>query len=659
MNKPLYSLLLILWILAANLAFSQNTEDALKFRLSLKDGKTVCRIGEPVELILSYTSTKPDYVVESVYSPRFDDVIISPTDGIYDWLYRVNRLYSYDDVIASQKLSQIPVNVEITVNNLVRFDKPGKYKVKVISRRVRKSTKEFPYGFHPIPVLSNEIEFEMKDMSEGEEQAEVKRISALMDSAKTLPQYQTFQRELNYLTGDASTIEKVNRFLHPPVYGGVSWLDSGTGLNIARNKKLAIKLLEDVFHDPNQEVSRYLIGEIIGLRVLMEDEAQPSQAEEPQELWKERDPRFSELNKFYYAELFDSLPKRTGRSQLMAAYTIVSSMPKDAISDTNYNTAKALLLEKFDDLKYYEQSDLLNYHWDKIKSSLLIPYLDKILSSKEPLPNWSNRENALKRLIELDEKRARPFVMNEIRESNSSIRPDILVMLSDEYLPDVDDALLEQIQKMAATKDYRIQQKAMLVSRYATKKIYQPLLDIYKKYESTWSDETCGRLLRYFARINDKETIPLIEERIAKSKFDKSGSYLFYNMTRFEAGGKLIPITKGMQQLLQKRLESDDFSLAEMASAYLSEFPNQKNRKLIQKRYDRWLKEWGGRGTELDNPKADNTIKNQAQLQIALLRALIWTKSWKLSDNEIYNLKISCLTQACRQTFSRYVPPKN
>ncbi len=219
--------------------FAQSGADAgkdVKLELSLADGKTFYRIGDSINLNLSFTSTKPDYVVESYYSPRFDDVVLSPTDGIYPWLYRLNRLYSYDDVSAPQKLSQSPNSINLTINNLVRFDKPGKYKVKVLSRRVWSSTGERSFRSNPIPLLSNEIEFEIKEMSQAEEQAEIKRITALMDSAKTLPQHQIYKREMDYLTGDVSTVEKVNRFLHPPEFGGVYWLDTGTGLNIARTK---------------------------------------------------------------------------------------------------------------------------------------------------------------------------------------------------------------------------------------------------------------------------------------------------------------------------------------------------------------------------------------------------------------------------------------
>ncbi len=235
----------------------------VKLQISFTGEKTVYRIGEPIKLILSYTSTEVGYTVERYYSPRFDDVIVSPTGGVYDWLYRLNRLYSYDDVSMREKLSETPVKIDITVNDLVRFDRPGKYKIKVASRRVYGS-EESSWRSQPVPLSSNEIEFEVKEMSQVEEQAEVKRITALMDSATNLNQHQIYKRDLDYLTGDVSTVEKVNRFLHPPVFGGVTWLDSGKGLDIARNKALAIKLLETALRDLNREPSRELINKLVG-----------------------------------------------------------------------------------------------------------------------------------------------------------------------------------------------------------------------------------------------------------------------------------------------------------------------------------------------------------------------------------------------------------
>ncbi|MFT3742793.1 MAG: hypothetical protein QM785_00735 [Pyrinomonadaceae bacterium] len=640
-------LLLIVCFFATGPAISQDVKAEVSFQISFAGGKTAYRIGEPVKLILAYTSAHPGYVVETYYSPRFDDVILSPKSGVYDWLYSLNRLYSYDDVSSVQQLSLSPASVEITLNDLVRFDRPGKYKLAVVSRRVSKAKEDVPFRSNAIPLRSNEIELEIKEMSEAEEQAEVKRIAALMDSATTLPQHSKFKRELDYLTGDASTVEKVSRFIKPPVFGGVTWLDTGTGLNIARNKKLAIELLEAAFRDLDREPGQDLIGRLVTLRMLMEDEQRPSQAADSQQLANERRQRALELRQGYDAELVESLKKRSGRTRTGTALRIFTSLPKDDLSSDAYNATRPLVLEKFDELKHYEQSELLDRFWEKIKSPSLVTSLEKILAGKEPEPVWSNRANSFKRLIELDQNRARPLVIKEIRDPNSFINPDILKGLDDKYLPEVDDALIEHINRLTTTNagqvHLNLEFKLMLAARYATAKIYDDMLRVYTKYGINWRLEQSGSILAYLLSHNEKEGIPLVEDRLVKSH-EESGFNVFYNLTR-------ISMPPGLQKILRKRLESEEPETLGTAAYYLSKFGGQENRNLIENRHERWLKKWSGRSAELDDPKADDKTKAQSMAQINLLISLIRTESWKLSDKEAYQLKLMCVSRACRETF--------
>ena len=651
MKYKILSLLIIAFSLSFSQVAAQKPVDAgkdIEFQISFADGKDVYRIGEPIKLSLSYAAAEPGYIVEQYYSPRFDDVIISPTDGVFDWLNRLNRLYSYDDVSSPQKLSETPVKVEITLNNLVRFDKPGKYLVKVVSRRVWQPSKKSSFRSYPVRLSSNELKFEIKEMSEPEESAEVERLTNLMDSAATLNQHSIYKRDFDYLTGDISTAEKVRRFLDPPVFRGVTWLDSGKGLDIARNKKLAVKMLEDVLRDPNREVSRHLIREIVGLRLLLEDEKKPSRAENYEQLRKEREPRLTELSSAYYAELLASLADRTGRSRMVAAYTIFTSLPKDDVSSAAYITTRNLLAEKFDELTPYERVELLDRHWEKIKSPALVLSLEKILYDKEPVPAWHVRDNALKRLIELDGSRARPFVIGEIRDPDSFMSPEILVQLDDKTLPEADAAILEQISNLVSTNDSRkrfvLQFKLTLAARYATDKIYKDLLDVYKKYGFKWSMEQAGPLLSYLAKYNDKEAIPLIEERINRSRNRTAGD-VFYEIVKTN-------FTKGMEKLLQAQLESDYQNTAASAAYYLSKYGGKENKNLIEKRYNRWLDEWRDRAAELENPNAAADVKSQPMFQINMLNALIRAEKWKLPETETNKLKRTCLTEDCRRRFS-------
>ena len=420
------------------------------------------------------------------------------------------------------------------------------------------------------------------------------------------------------------------------------------GLDIARNKKLAVKPLGMALRDLNREPSRELIGKLVTLRILLADEQKPSRAANSEQLWKEREEHSSELSRAYYAEVLESLPKRAGKSQIATAYTIFTSLPKDDTSSAAFNITKTFLLEKFDEMTPYGQVDLLDRFWDKIKNPSLVSSLEKMLLGREPTPAWQVRDNALKRLIEIDQKRARPFVINEIRNPDSFMNPEILTKLDDKFLPETDDALLEQIKNLAATNDNRmrlnLQFKHTLAARYATDKIYDGMLEVYKTYGVRWSTEQSGPPLSYLARHNDEATLPLIEEQLDKSG-DRTGSNFFYTVTK-------TGFSKGMEKLLQKRLDSDDEQIAGTAAYHLSRNGGEENKSQIEKRYNRWPAEWRGRGAELENPNAPAEVKGEAMFQINLLEALIRADKWKLPEMEMNRLKLTCLTDDCRRRFN-------
>ncbi len=103
---------------------------------------------------------------------------------------------------------------------------------------------------------------------------------------------------------------------------------------------------------------------------------------------------------------------------------------------------------------------------------------------------------------------------------------------------------------------------------------------------------------------------------------------------------------------MQKRLESDDEQVAGTAAYYLPKNGGRENESLIEKRYSRWLAKWSGRGAELENPNAVAEVKGEAMFQINLLEALTGADNWKLTDEEVSWLKLTCLIDDSRRRFN-------
>lgn len=661
MNLKSFFLFLIVLFLAAGSVFSQGIENAgedVTVRLSLAEGKTVYRIGEPIRLILSFTAKTGAYNLEKIESPQLEQITVSPAVGVYDWRYRYNRAYSYDDVSMRAALSAKPETVELFLNDSVRFDKAGNYSLKITTKRVSAKREKSDWG-EPVQLVSNTVDFEIKEMSESEEQAEVKRLGVLIDAQKDWREQDKFVRELSYLTGDASTVDKVGRFLNPGNYIGNYQGHIRTGLLIARNKSLAVKLLEAAFRDLSREAEFNLIYTLVALRLLQEeDDLQTGgDAADAKSYAERKNKRSAEIERAYYDELIKNLPKRAGKSRLVTAYTIFTRLPKEDQSSGAFNATRSILLENFDRLTPMGKEQLLGSFWEKVKTPSLVSSLEKMIADKAD-PIYSGvRAIALKRLIELDRKRARPLVVDEIGDYTSFIDVDVLAMLDDKTLPEIDDALLENIRRAAPlsvkNRDYQIlYMKNLLAARYASARIYPDLMEIYKTSEGGWLEDARGALLGYFARYNADEAVSLIEERLNKLG-GEADSTVFYSIAK-------MGLSEGLESFLQKRLESDVLGAADNAAYLLSKHGAAENQKLIENRHNRWLKEWSARGAELDDPNADPKIKRQAMVQINLIESLITAKSWKTSDAEIKRLTLLCAAQTCRQHFGiRYTTDKN
>ena len=608
-------------------------------------------MGEAVRLNLTFSAKSDQYKLlissEKTFSDP-DEIFLSPSEGAFAWAAQYERgKYFMKDYFGYTKLSAVPQNIEIALNENFRFDKPGKYLVYIKTKRVV-SNKNNSAPRNAIPLVSNKVEFEITEMSDAEEREEIKRLDKLIKSKKTWWEQDKFVQDLSFLTGEASTVEKVNKFFNPDNSTGNFQSRIVKGLLMTRNKLQAIELLENALRDVNREVNYNLPYMLAELRFLRENTDSPPKDEtDSKKLLEQREARISEILQAYYKELLESLPKRKGKSRLVTAYTIFMQLPREDVSSEAFETTKAILLKDFDELTPHGKDQLLGHYWEKVKTPTLLPSIEKILASSEPVPYWSYRNLALKRLIEFDPKKARPIVIDEIRNPDSRISIEVLGLLNDKFLPEVNDALLKNIRQFAPTKDYRLNMKNFLAARYATKKIYKELMQIYTNYSNYWSDETKILLLAYLVRHNEKEATPLIEGMLDKWRNDKSGSHVFYNLTKINFPN----LPKGIEKLLRKRLESDDPGTVDGAAFYLSKYAGKRNIKLLEKRYERWFKEWRNRVAELNNSQANATIRSQAMMQFNLADSIFRAKNNKLSDAESAHLKSMCLTESCRRRF--------
>ena len=629
----------VLCFLMGTEAYSQNPLD-VHANLKLADPRVTYRIGEPIRLLLELTADRPGFVTDTIpdrTSPIEDRIIISPEAGTKRWLDEyLGGGRGFRDYFSTAPLSGTPTTIEVILNDSIRIDKPGHYSVRVTTSRLWPSSPSEQPNPHLV-LTTNDVSFDVEAMSEADEEKEVKRISDLIEAARSWQAQEAAGRQLAYLTGDTSAREKVRRYLSANPQSSNYLQQLYYGLFIARNRALVRQLLEAALRDPSRPATTSLLHTVVSLRQLESGfPRRPSSFPlSPQEV----DPATMQIYESYIRELAASLSKRSGQNLTTTAQTILISMPKDRHNSAEVVEAKRVLLANFDAVHPWDQEYLLRMYWDELGGPALIPALKKMLTVTG-MASKNVHDSALQRLIAIAPDEARPFVIAELRDPKSLADFEILAKLPDKSLPEADAALAEQIRLYAPVRvnfdSVFLRQKSFLVARFASEAVYQDLMETYRNNVAKLPLDSRAALLAYFARYDEDQAVPLIEETLAAIKPGQIFNFL-PDLTK-------LYFSDAIDRVVRKQLESEEPELVSNAAYVLSLHGPDEDRALIEARLARWRKEWGNRAADADT-------NNQGLAERELVIALTRTKRWTLSPDRARELQQSCITKSCKQNF--------
>ena len=611
-------------------------------KLTLAEPKTRYKIGEPIKLIMEFTADREGYVAEVTPDGNeqgTDTVVISPEIGVTHWLDEMTGGQRYlRDVISTQKLSNVPQRVELVLNDTLRFDIPGRYTVKVTTRRVTKNSKLYS---PPLPLTTNSITFEVEPMSYADEATEVKRLSDRLDAKLNWQTEEEVGKLLSYLTGEPSTREKVQRFLNQDERSGNLNAHLWYGLFIASNRQLVLKLLETGLRDPNTPVSSQLLGAVTMLRKLVTDGVRMDKpVVAPMLTPQEEEPRAREIRDAYVVELSAGLAKRKDKALTTTAITIASNPPKDPqAASVGSRDARRILIQQFEALQPISQEWLLRQDWEELHDRSMIPVFKRMLSTGPGPAQKHLHEAALKLLIDVAPDEVRPFVVAEIRDPTSFVDVKLLGSIEPKSLPEADATLLEQIRRFATMPDNAgfvfLKQKTSLLVRFGTDGIYQELMDLYQTVGAKLYPDGRAGLLAYFAKHNEREALPLIEQAVSELKPDQDPAVL-RELTA-------LHYSEAIGVLVKRLLATDDRSWASNAAYLIGLHGSADDKEVLEARLKRWQDEWRNRVVEADD-------QQQGRIERELIWALIHGNSWKLPPERQRELQLGCITQMCQHS---------
>ncbi len=608
--------------------------------LSLENGKTSYRSGEPIRVVLSFTATRASYMLNigtnKPMSP-VDEIAITPETGVDHWLDEYSGGHRFQpDGIPTANLSATPVNVILTLNDCLRIDGPGTYTVRVTTHRVIPGAMGMANPSSVPPLITNAVSFRVTPMTDEEERAEIDRLTAerrrtnganRSDRAAMQEEAERQRRlgdELSYLSGDVSTREKLRQFL-----GGRGLIANVEyALFMARNRELVVDTLEKALRDPGVTPNAPLLRVAVRMRELA---SKKDATADPPPDWE--------------AELIASLPQqRTGRARAGTLGLIVGNLPKDRAQANKILTGlrDSLITEFADNYPL----PMLTEYWEVFRDPKLVSGLENMLRLYKQGSGDFVWCVALQRLMELAPDRARPFAIAEITSPQRSLDFErvlgVLSGLKDTPLPEVDAPLLATIREQAALQPRPFQvvaQKGILAARFATDSIYDPLLAIYRTESAGWLPEERGGVLSYLARVNEQETMPTIERELASFGSGPDHGYQEYTFLNSLSLGYY---SARIRALLAKRLDDDDAHVAESFAPMMAKHGGAEGRALIEKRLRQWRDKWSGHESLLSG--------SEQRLEMELLGALTHAKAWTLSSAELESLRQGCLTDLCRKS---------
>jgi hypothetical protein len=393
--------LLLIAIAALLIQVRAQRLDSVQVALALKDGKSTYRMGEAIVLDLSFTANEAGHAINTTTTEPaspVDEIAIAPADGVFPWLEDSSRGHPYSpDYAAIESLSPgTPLHILLPLNSVYRIDKPGHYSVHVKTHRQQEGNATDTTS----TATTNEVSFDVEAMSDADEQAIVEKlvseVHALAEklvpimiavgtqNTRDLKQdwKQDFRQdwkhandlvnELNWLSGDPSTRAKVDLYIHPDVFGPFS-AQVTPGLWIARNRRLAVTLLEQVMRDSSPQVSN--IPDLTARMKATLARQLPDQREQVQQ----------QVELEHLREIAKTLPERTGENLMETATTLFMQLVRGKQTDTpEFATVRELVITHFGNVSAWHIDVLMNAYGKYLSDPRLVPSLEAFLREHQP-----------------------------------------------------------------------------------------------------------------------------------------------------------------------------------------------------------------------------------------------------------------------------------
>jgi len=633
-------LTIFLFCVSASPTFAQATQSrdaasadsAVQLRLSTKSATLYAGEVIPLDLAFSSTTSKRYQINNASYDRSgrmsYEEFIVQPEEGTRDPLrfyfdsigvFMLGGLTSIDFLKATPKI------IHLNLNEWKTLERPGTYRISVVSHRVTDSTaSDNPFSGEPLKVQSNSIELKIVAPDASWQTAQLAAVRQVLNreapAGSSAPDElrQAALTRLRYLGTDQAAREMARRLRGEGDNGEVQCM---FGLVGSANRAASLEEMNRLFDNPDFPLSQLFLNT---MAILPLDPGDP-----PETLRTKKEANRHALNE----RLMTALLHKRGKA---LAISLDAALSNDQTKIAKGAEKRLIpeLVGAFSSLSTDQQLSWLQYRWDAIKDPQWLPLLRALAVQYKdyPEPRETAAYNslqisgtALRRWYELDPEGARDAVIKEMTRLKPRYSANTLGFLPNKTLPEVEQQLA---QHFLATDDYDIEASiASLLFRYADSDVWPEIASKVTEKVGTWACEPQDTMLAYALRTDPGIAAPLIERAVAARGEEANAC----RHGLFSEIGKLWtdPV---LEELAIKGLADSDPQVVRDAATYLGNYGSVNAEQPLWERYEAWTKHWTGREREMryvlggENPNAE-----QAGVGESLARALATGVGW-LSD---------------------------
>ena len=662
----------------------------VKCVLRAANGQTQFRQGETISLVASFTSDRPGYKINMfVRDDRgmatLGAVKVSPSENVTDPIGELpppTFLSVMGNIPSPMTLSEKPVEFPFVLNDWARFDKPGVYQVTLSTARVfmaKSADKRDGLSFifnssSSSPITSEPLQIEITPADENWSNQQVEITREFWRKQGNAPSYPGIERpenDISFLgTRAAMTaiIEHLGQNTQPRSSGDDTYLFH-TGFIGFADRPWLISEMKRAIEQPNYTVTQgffQLLTELqslqntprpagadasfVGSKKDAEGQyvkdakgqyipATPTPAQQLQIDWQKR--RADAAGAAWlldWQQTAEAVDWKTGATRALTLHSLLElawngNRQNEPPIKAELPKLIAQLAPVFDQLPPLPRLYLLGQEWENIKSPAFAPALARLWKTTVATDDYYAKENAdltLQRLVELDPKRNRALVVEQIKAAKPRVSIKALGILPDATLPALDDVLAAKFEN---PRDENRTLSALLVERYASAAILPRIKTEFENSSDRLGNDMNATLLAYFVRVNPGYGIAKLKQKLNETRKWQDNDLL--------SGVASLQFNPQIEALAINNLSNAGEGAAKDAARTLARFGSPAAQSALINR----LQNTG----DAKYPQARGRIEYQ------LVEALANARNWLCSPAQLEQIRKLCLTDDGRRTADEYL----